>query len=106
MISKFKTHKNLKDLWSFLGLENPLRSFIPDLAHITTKTMQLLNKGTALLWLDEHKEAFFLAKKTLIEKTTATPFNPSKKTIVQTDASCRNRICSCWRCRGKQIQPN
>ena len=86
-ISKFQTPKNIKELRSFLGLTQQLGAFIPDLAHLTAKIRPLLKKGTAFLWLEEHKEAFIQAKKTLIEKTTVVPFDPSKKTIVLTDAS-------------------
>ena len=40
----------------------------------------------AFLWLKEHEEAFIQAKQTLVEKTTMVPFDPTKKTILLTDA--------------------
>ena len=86
-ISKFQTPKNIKELSSFLGLAQQLGVFIPDLAHLTAKIRPLLKKGTAFLWLEEHEEAFIQAKQTLVEKTTVVPFDPTKKTILLTDAS-------------------
>ena len=79
-ISKFQTPKNVKDLRPFLGLAQQLGSFIPDLAHLTAKIRPRLKKGTAFLWLEEHKEAFRKAKQTLTKKTSVVPFDPKRKT--------------------------
>ena len=86
-ISKFQTPKNIKELRSFLGLAQQLGAIISNLAHLTAKIRPLLKKGTAFLWLEEHEEAVIQAKQTLVEKTTVVPFDPTRKTIVLTDAS-------------------
>ena len=91
-ISIFQTPKNIKELRSFLRLAQQLGAFIPELADLTAKITPLLKKGTAFLWLEEHKEAIIQAKQTLVEKTTVVPFDPTKKTIVLTDASRLYRI--------------
>ena len=68
----------------FLRASSAIR-FLHSWAHLMAKIRPLLTKGTALLWQEEHEEAFIKAKQTLIEKTTVVPFDPKqRKSIVLT----------------------
>ena len=57
-IKEFPAPKNLKDLRSFLGLENQLAAFVPDLVHISAGLRPLLKKGNVWVWEKEHEEEF------------------------------------------------
>jgi len=86
-IREFPTPHDVTSLKSFLGLANQLASFIPDMSHITTQLRMLLKKDMEFIWLPEHQKAFEEAKNILTSEMVVTPFDPSLKTELLTDAS-------------------
>ena len=89
-ISSFPTPGNLTDLRSFLGLANQLGSFIPDLSQSSSKMRELLKKGVAFVWTDEHATEFQKVKDLLTSPLLVKPFDPNMNTALLTDASRLN----------------
>ena len=86
-IKQFPMPSCIKDVRAFLGLANQLRSFIPDLAHMTSTIRPLLKKGTIWNWLPKHQAAFEKIKDILTSDMVILPFDPNLDTILLTDAS-------------------
>ena len=86
-IDKFPVPKNTSDVRSFLGLANQLRAFLPDLAQAADELRRLFKNDIAFQWLAEHQKAFEKTKAILTSKKIVHLFDPSKDTIIMTDAS-------------------
>ena len=89
-IAQFPTPKNITDLRAFLGLANQLGSFLPNLSQSCVKMRELLKKGIAFLWTDDHEEEFQKVKHLLTSPLMVKPFNPAMTTALLTDASRLN----------------
>ena len=85
-IADFPTPENVSQLRSFLGLDNQLTAFVPDLAHMTAALRPLLKKGTAWVWTEDMQEDIEKVKLLLTTTTTVQPFKPSLGSILKTDA--------------------
>ena len=86
-IKDFPSPKNVRDLRSFLGLANQLGQFVPDLANATSHLRDLLRKDVVFQWLEDHEKSFLLVKTILTSNLVVNHFDPSKKTVLVTDAS-------------------
>ena len=61
--------------------------FIPDLALMTSPLCPLMKSDIAWIWLQEHEDAFLKTKELLTLTSLVKPFDQSKETLMQTDAS-------------------
>jgi hypothetical protein len=77
----------MHELRSFLGLAQQLAGFIPDLAHASEPLRHLLKKEHKYGWLPNLQEAFDAVVKILMCNLVLINFDPSKPTILLTDAS-------------------
>jgi hypothetical protein len=64
-----------------------LGGFIPDLAHMTATLRELLKKGVAFQWLEEHEDCFQGVKAALTSPMCVRFFRPQQETELLTDAS-------------------
>jgi hypothetical protein len=64
-----------------------LGGFIPDLAHMTATLRELLKKGVAFQWLEDHEDCFRGVKAALTSPMCVRFFDPSKRVELLTDAS-------------------
>lgn len=65
-VLKFRTHKNIKELKSFLELANFYRRHIPDTAIISRPLAALTRKNIEFVWTKECSTAFDKVKKRLV----------------------------------------
>ena len=86
-LRNYPTPENITQLRSFLGLANQLGGFIPDLSHNCSILRELLKKEVAWQWLEVHTEAFNRVKQVLVSDLVLVPFDPTKPTLLFTDAS-------------------
>jgi hypothetical protein len=86
-IREFPRPQDVSSLRSFLGLAVQLGGFVPDLAHMTAALRELLKKGVAYQWLEEHEYCFQGVKAALTSPMCVRFFDPSKRTELLTDAS-------------------
>jgi transposase InsO family protein len=86
-ISDFPRPRDVPSLRSFLGLAVQLGGFVPDLAHMTAALRELLKKGVAYQWLEDHERCFQDVKAALTSPMCVRFFDPDKRTELLTDAS-------------------
>jgi hypothetical protein len=86
-VRDFPSPQDVSSLRSFLGLAVQLGGFVPDLAHMTATLRELLKKGVAYQWLEEHERCFQEVKATLTSPMCVRFFDPDRKTELLTDAS-------------------
>jgi hypothetical protein len=86
-LKEFPRPQNIHELRSFLGLAQQLAGFIPDLAHASEPLRHLLKKEHKYTWTIYLQEAFDAVVKILTCDLVLINFDPSKQTILLTDAS-------------------
>lgn len=86
-INGLSTPKNRKELQSFLGMVNCLRSFLPKLSEVTSPLRNLLKKDVDWLWTMGHENSFQKIKEMICNITLLTSFDPKKEITIQADAS-------------------
>jgi hypothetical protein len=86
-LKEFPRPQNIHEMRSFLGLAQQLAGFIPDLAHASEPLQHLLKKEHKYGWLPDLQEAFDAIVKILTCDLVLINFDPSKPTILLTDAS-------------------
>jgi hypothetical protein len=86
-LKEFPRPQNIHELRSFLGLAQQLAGFIPDLAHASEPLRHLLKKEHKYGWSPNLQEAFDAVVKILTCDLVLINFDPSKPTILLTDAS-------------------
>ena len=86
-ITNMNPPKSVSDLQSFLGLVNYLNRFNPTIATLASPLRELTKKDVTFLWNPEHQAAFDRIKEVIASPTTLSYFDPSKDTIIQSDAS-------------------
>lgn len=92
-IKELKNPKDKKDLQKFLGVINYLRSFIPNLAEITTPLRTLLKKNVIFQWEKIHSEAVDKIKESIVNAPVLHTFDPNLDIVIQTDASKNGLGC-------------
>lgn len=86
-IRELKYPHDRKALQSFLGTVNYLRQFIPKLSQMVEPLRELLRKGTIFQWTENHSRVVESIKESITSSLVLQPFDPNKKTVIQTDAS-------------------
>ncbi|XP_037800629.1 uncharacterized protein LOC119595591 [Penaeus monodon] len=86
-IAEFPKPANLTDLRSFMGLVNQLAEFTPAIAESAEVLRPLMSPKHAFIWTPDHDAAFSRVKKALSQPPILAHFEPTLKTILQTDAS-------------------
>jgi hypothetical protein len=86
-LKEFPRPENIHELRSFLGLVQQLAGFIPGLSHASEPHYHLLKKEKKWVWSCDLQDAFDTVVKILTCDLVLINFDPSKPTIVLTDAS-------------------
>jgi hypothetical protein len=86
-ITDWPTPTNLSELRSFLGFGNYYKDFIPDYSRITRPLHDLTKKGIQWHWDDSEEHAFQLLKEIFTSYPVLRNPDPTKRYIVDTDAS-------------------
>lgn len=92
-IQNLRDPNNKKELQKFLGLVNYVRSFIPNLAEITSPLRELLKKNTLFVWQKAHSDTVAKIKEMLVSSVVLKPFDENKQIFIQTDASQNGLGC-------------
>jgi hypothetical protein len=100
-LKEFPRPQNIHKLRSFLGLAQQLAGFIPDLAHASEPLRHLLKKEKKWIWSFDLQDSFDAVVKILTCDLVLINFDPSKPTILITDASRLKRLALHW-CTQKQ----
>jgi hypothetical protein len=91
-LKEFLRLQNIHELRSFLGKAQQLAGFIPDLAHASEPLRHQLKKEKKWKWSFNLQDAFDAVVKILTCDLVLINFNPSKPTILLTDASRLNGL--------------
>ena len=91
-IADFPKPTNITDLRSFMGLTNQLSEFSPDIAAAADPLRPLLSPKRSFTWTADHDTAFNSVKKALSQPPVLAHFDPSRPTVLQTDASRLNGL--------------
>jgi hypothetical protein len=86
-LKEFLRPENIHELRSFLGLAQQLAGFFPDLSHASEPLRHLLKKEKKWIWSFDLQDAFNAVVKILTYDLVLINFDPSKPTILLTDAS-------------------
>ena len=86
-VQEWPKPRNAKDIQCFLGFANFYRRFIPEFSRLATPLTQLTKKDTPFIWTDNCKSSFMQIKNAFKEGQILAHFDPSRKTILETDAS-------------------
>ena len=78
--------KNLKEVQSFLGLLGYYRKFIPHFSHLAKPLHAFARKDKKFIWEPEHTDAINKLKDAITDPQCLALFDPSRKTILTTDA--------------------
>lgn len=79
--------KSRKELQSVLGTLNYVREYIPQMSKLTDNMRRLLKKDVEWIWGEPHTADFNKLKQLLSSAPVLANFDPSKKIIIQSDAS-------------------
>ena len=86
-INNFETPQNKTQVMEFVGMVKQLNSWTRKLSHLTNNMRSLVSKNTHFLWTEVHKEEFRKCKAEIMREKFVSPFDPSKRLILYTDAS-------------------
>lgn len=86
-IENFPTSECRKSLQRLLGKINYYRKFVPNITKILYPLFNLLKQDIEFKWDEDCENAFIKVKKILTSHPVLMIFDPSKKCIIQTDAS-------------------
>ena len=86
-ISHFPKPTNITDLRSFLGLVEQLAGFSKEVAEKMQPLRPLLSSKADFIWTNDHDKAFEESKACLLKAPILATFDPSRPTMLQTDAS-------------------
>ena len=79
--------RNVKDVQSFLGFANFYRKFIAGYSALAAPLSNLTKKDRKFEWTQRAEEAFLQLKQQFLEEPILAMFDPTKRTVVETDAS-------------------
>ena len=91
-IAEFPVPVNITDVRSFMGLTNQLAGFSSEIAAAAVPLRPLLRPAYKFMWTPDHQLAFDTVKKALASTPILQFFDPSRPTLLQTDASRLNGL--------------
>ena len=86
-ITAYPVPSNITELQRFMGMVNQMGKFVPGLAGINETLRQLLRKDTTWYWGIAQQSSFQRVKGLLLSSAVLAHYDPSRPTIVATDAS-------------------
>lgn len=86
-VQNFPTPRNQKNIRQFLGKINFYRAYIPNSSKTLAPLHNLLKKNVKFIWDDRCEKSFKVIKDCLCSEPCLAIYDPTKETIVQTDAS-------------------
>ena len=86
-IRQFPKPANITDVRSFMGLVNQLGDFTSHVAESAASLRPLMSPRRAFVWTPDHDVAFEKVKEALTKPPVLAHFDPSRKIVLQTDAS-------------------
>lgn len=86
-VDKMSRPKNKKDLQTFLGVVNYMRSFIPNLSDKTAPLRELLKKNTIFCWTENHSHVVNEIRNAVLNSNILVPFDTKEEIKIQCDAS-------------------
>ncbi|KAI0996376.1 hypothetical protein K3495_g11804 [Podosphaera aphanis] len=86
-IQEWPTSRSVRDVQGFLGFANFYRRFIPEFSRIAAPLTNLTKKETPFYWNDLCKSSFLQIKHAFKDGGMLAHFDPSRQTILETDAS-------------------
>ena len=91
-IAEFPRPKNITDVRSFVGLTNQLAEFTHAISTVADPLRPLLRPSNQFMWTPDHEKAFNDVKAALSRTPVLTFFDPTRPTVLQTDASRLNGV--------------
>ena len=89
-IAEFPIPRDLTDLRSFNGLVEQLAGFSREIAALREPLRPLLSSKNPFEWTQHHTAAFNAVKRALVSAPILAPFDVTRETMLQVDASVRN----------------
>jgi hypothetical protein len=86
-VQSFPTPTNLRESRSFIGLTSYYRQFVPNFSRIASPITSLTQKDRKFEWKEAQEKAFCQLKELLTKAPILSHFDPTRETIIQTDAS-------------------
>jgi hypothetical protein len=86
-VQGFPRPKNLRESRSFIGLTSYYRRFVPNFSKVASAITSLTQKNRQFEWGEEQENAFIKLKHHLTHAPILAHFDPTRETIIQTDAS-------------------
>jgi len=86
-VQSFPVPTNLRESRSFIGLTSYYRRFVPNFSKIASPITSLTQKDKQFEWGEAQERAFTELKDLLTKAPILSHFDPSRETIIQTDAS-------------------
>lgn len=92
-IIKMERPTKKKDLQTFLGVVNFMRSFIPNISELTSPLRELIKKNAIFNWTELHTKVFDEIKDHITKSDILVPFDTTKEIVIQCDASQNGLGC-------------
>ena len=89
-IAEFPIPRDITDLRSFNGLVEQLAGFSREIAALRDPLRPLLSSKNPFEWTQHHTDAFNAVKRALVSAPILAPFDMTRETMLQVDASVRN----------------
>lgn len=86
-VQSFPVPTNLRESRSFIGLTSYYRRFVPNFSKIASPITSLTQKDKRFEWGETQERAFAELKDLLTKAPILSHFDPTRETIIQTDAS-------------------
>ncbi|KAI1000788.1 hypothetical protein K3495_g7407 [Podosphaera aphanis] len=86
-IQEWPTPRSVRDVQGFLGFANFYRRFIPEFSRIAAPLTNLTKEEAPFSWNDLCKSSFLQIKHAIKDGGMLAHFDPSRRTILETDAS-------------------
>jgi hypothetical protein len=86
-VQSFPVPTNLRESRSFIGLTSYYRRFVPNFSKIASPITSLTQKDKRFEWGESQERAFAELKDLLTKAPILSHFDPTRETIIQTDAS-------------------
>jgi hypothetical protein len=86
-IQEWLAPTTVKGVRGFLGFANFYRRFIPNFGRVVEPLVKLTHKDAAFVWEKDQQQSFEQLKLAFLSDETLVPFDPDKRTVVESDSS-------------------